>query len=158
MIQDTVTGGTTVQVILRLLGYCAKVKACRQELIKPELNSIGTLLRTLNLALASELGTLFAGGLAGPPPALSRQLSLLPAPSVVVAATTAATTAVTASVSSTGSAAARAGQQAKSATLTEQILELVGVIMSEATASLTQDKYKVLGGCKSHKIRVKRAV
>lgn len=153
MIQDTVTGGTTVQVILRLLGYCAKVKACRQELIKPELNSIGTLLRTLNLALASELGTLFAGGLAGPPPALSRQLSLLPAPSVV-----AATTAVTASVSSTGSAAARAGQQAKSATLTEQILELVGVIMSEATASLTQDKYKVLSSCKSHKIRVKRAV
>ena len=127
MIEDTVTGGSAVQVILRLLGYCAKVKACRQELIKPELNSIGTLLRTLNLALASELGTLFAGGLAGPPPTLSRQVSLLPAAAVTVTA-----------------AAARAGQQqSKSATLTEQILELVSVIMSEATASLTPDKYRV---------------
>ena len=131
MIEDTVTGGSAVQVILRLLGYCAKVKACRQELIKPELNSIGTLLRTLNLALASELGTLFAGGLAGPPPTLSRQVSQLPAYVVTVTAAAPA-------------AAARAGQQqSNSATLTEQILELVSAIMSEATDSLTPDKYRV---------------
>ena len=36
-------------VLLKLFDYCLKVKANRQELIKPEMNSISIMLGALNL-------------------------------------------------------------------------------------------------------------
>lgn len=48
-IRNLVTGKQLMTVLLKLFGYCVKVKANRQELIKLEMNSISIMLGALNL-------------------------------------------------------------------------------------------------------------
>ena len=37
------------QVLLKLFSYCVKVKINRQQLVKPEMNTLNVMLGTLNL-------------------------------------------------------------------------------------------------------------
>ena len=53
-IKDLVLGKPMMLVLLKLFGFAVNVAANRQELIKPELNTITVLLRALNLALWAE--------------------------------------------------------------------------------------------------------
>lgn len=39
----------TLQVLLKLFSYCVKVKINRQQLVKPEMNTLNVMLGTLNL-------------------------------------------------------------------------------------------------------------
>ena len=48
-IRNLVTGKQLMTVLLKLFGYCLKVKANRQELVKLEMNSISIMLGALNL-------------------------------------------------------------------------------------------------------------
>jgi E3 ubiquitin-protein ligase UBR4 len=48
-IRNLVTGKQLMIVLLKLFGFCLKVKANRQELIKLEMNSISIMLGALNL-------------------------------------------------------------------------------------------------------------
>lgn len=48
-IRNLVTGRQLMTVLLKLFGYCLKVKANRQELVKLEMNSISIMLGALNL-------------------------------------------------------------------------------------------------------------
>ena len=47
-------GKPLMLVLLKLFGFTVNVKANRQELIKPEMNTITIMLRALNLALWAE--------------------------------------------------------------------------------------------------------
>lgn len=38
-----------LQVLLKLFSYCVKVKINRQQLVKPEMNTLNVMLGTLNL-------------------------------------------------------------------------------------------------------------
>lgn len=42
-----------VQVLLKLFSYCVKVKINRQQLVKPEMNTLNVMLGTLNLVRRS---------------------------------------------------------------------------------------------------------
>ena len=53
-IKDLVLGKPLMLVLLKLFGFTVNVKANRQELIKPEMNTITIMLRALNLALWAE--------------------------------------------------------------------------------------------------------
>ncbi|XP_062622353.1 E3 ubiquitin-protein ligase UBR4-like, partial [Saccostrea cucullata] len=53
-IKDLVLGRQLMTVLLKLFGFVVNVKACRQELIKPEMNTINIMLGALNLALWAE--------------------------------------------------------------------------------------------------------
>ena len=48
-IKDFVQGHALISAALRLLGYCVKLKANRQYLLRPELSTLNVLLRTLDL-------------------------------------------------------------------------------------------------------------
>lgn len=48
-IRNLVTGRQLMTVLLKLFGYCLKVKANRQELVKLEMNSVSIMLGALNL-------------------------------------------------------------------------------------------------------------
>ena len=48
-VRDLVAGKQLMTVLLKLFSYCVKVKANRQALIKPEINSISIMLGALNL-------------------------------------------------------------------------------------------------------------
>ena len=48
-VHDLVAGKQLMTVLLKLFSYCVKVKANRQALIKPEINSISIMLGALNL-------------------------------------------------------------------------------------------------------------
>lgn len=41
--------GFSCQVLLKLFSYCVKVKVNRQQLVKPEMNTLNVMLGTLNL-------------------------------------------------------------------------------------------------------------
>lgn len=43
---------TPTQVLLKLFSYCVKVKINRQQLVKPEMNTLNVMLGTLNLVSA----------------------------------------------------------------------------------------------------------
>lgn len=53
-IKDLVLSRQLMTVLLKLFGFVVNVKACRQELIKPELNTVNIMLGALNLALWAE--------------------------------------------------------------------------------------------------------
>ncbi|XP_069121893.1 E3 ubiquitin-protein ligase UBR4-like isoform X2 [Argopecten irradians] len=53
-IKDLVLGKQLMTVLLKLFGYAVNVKANRQELIKPEMNTINIMLGALNMALWAE--------------------------------------------------------------------------------------------------------
>ncbi|XP_067662559.1 E3 ubiquitin-protein ligase UBR4-like [Haliotis asinina] len=53
-VKDLVLGKQLMVVLLKLFGFAVNVKVNRQELIKPELNTINIMLGALNLALWSE--------------------------------------------------------------------------------------------------------
>ena len=53
-LQDLVMGKQLMQVLLKLFGYCVKVKANRLLLIQPHQNTISNMLGALNLALLAE--------------------------------------------------------------------------------------------------------
>lgn len=48
-IRDMVTGRTLMTMALKLLGYCVKVRTNRLELVRPEMNTVSTMLSALNL-------------------------------------------------------------------------------------------------------------
>jgi len=48
-IHDLVTGKQLMRVLLKLLSFCVKVKVNRQQLIKPEMNTVSIMLGALNL-------------------------------------------------------------------------------------------------------------
>ena len=48
-IRDLVSGRQLMTVLLKLFTYCVKVRSNRQELIKPEMNTIAIMLGALNL-------------------------------------------------------------------------------------------------------------
>ena len=48
-IRDLVSGKQLLSVLLKLFGYCVKVKVNREQLIKPEMNTISIMLGALNL-------------------------------------------------------------------------------------------------------------
>nr|XP_033777630.1 E3 ubiquitin-protein ligase UBR4 isoform X4 [Geotrypetes seraphini] len=52
------------QVLLKLFSYCVKVKINRQQLVKPEMNTLNVMLGTLNLALVAEQESKDSGGAA----------------------------------------------------------------------------------------------
>lgn len=53
-IKDLVLGKPLMLVLLKLFSFAVNVKANRQELIKPELNTVTVMLGALNLALWAE--------------------------------------------------------------------------------------------------------
>lgn len=53
-IKDLVLGRQLMTVLLKLFGFVVNVKACRQELIKTEMNTVNVMLGALNLALWAE--------------------------------------------------------------------------------------------------------
>ena len=48
-VRDLVSGKQLLSVLLKLFAYCTKVKVNRQQLIKPEMNTISIMLGALNL-------------------------------------------------------------------------------------------------------------
>ena len=58
-IRNLVTGKQLMCVLLKLFGYCLKVKINRKELIKVEMNTITIMLGALNLVRASHIFYLF---------------------------------------------------------------------------------------------------
>ncbi len=48
-VREFIQGHAFISAALRLLGYCVKLKANRQHLLRPELNTLNVLLRTLDL-------------------------------------------------------------------------------------------------------------
>ena len=48
-IRDLVSGKQLMMVLLKLFGFCVKVKANRQQLIQPDMNAISIMLGALNL-------------------------------------------------------------------------------------------------------------
>ena len=69
-IQDSIHSKQLLMVLLKLLGYCVKVKKNREKLLDPELKTIPTLLKCVKLCLgASETSAIGAQG-----PALSEQV------------------------------------------------------------------------------------
>lgn len=53
-IKDLVLGRQLMTVLLKLFRFVVNVKACRQELIKTEMNTVNIMLGALNLALWAE--------------------------------------------------------------------------------------------------------
>ncbi len=49
------------QVLLKLFSYCVKVKINRQQLVKPEMNTLNVMLGTLNLVSFAVLCSLISG-------------------------------------------------------------------------------------------------
>lgn len=45
-----------LQVLLKLFSYCVKVKINRQQLVRPEMNTLNVMLGTLNLVSVSVTG------------------------------------------------------------------------------------------------------
>jgi len=48
-VRDFIQGHALISAALRLLGYCVKLKANREYLLRPELSTLNVLLRTLDL-------------------------------------------------------------------------------------------------------------
>ncbi|XP_010769119.1 LOW QUALITY PROTEIN: E3 ubiquitin-protein ligase UBR4 [Notothenia coriiceps] len=59
---DSTTDVFPPQVLLKLFSYCGKVKINRQQLVKPEMNTLNVMLGTLNLALVAEQESKDSGG------------------------------------------------------------------------------------------------
>ena len=53
-IRDLVSGRGLMTVLLKLMAYCVKVQANRQQLIRPEMNTISIMLGALNLVSGFE--------------------------------------------------------------------------------------------------------
>nr|XP_026654185.1 E3 ubiquitin-protein ligase UBR4 [Zonotrichia albicollis] len=63
-IKDFKQGRHLLTVLLKLFSYCVKVKINRQQLVKPEMNTLNVMLGTLNLALVAEQESKDSGGAA----------------------------------------------------------------------------------------------
>ncbi|XP_075046927.1 E3 ubiquitin-protein ligase UBR4 isoform X4 [Mixophyes fleayi] len=63
-IKDFKQGRHLLTVLLKLFSYCVKVKVNRQQLVKPEMNTLNVMLGTLNLALVAEQESKDSGGAA----------------------------------------------------------------------------------------------
>ncbi|KAM8927577.1 E3 ubiquitin-protein ligase UBR4 isoform 2-T2 [Pelodytes ibericus] len=63
-IKDFKQGRHLLTVLLKLFSYCGKVKINRQQLVKPEMNTLNVMLGTLNLALLAEQESKDSGGAA----------------------------------------------------------------------------------------------
>ncbi|XP_064423992.1 E3 ubiquitin-protein ligase UBR4 [Latimeria chalumnae] len=63
-IKDFKQGRHLLTVLLKLFSYCVKVKVNRQQLVKPEMNTLNVMLGTLNLALLAEQESKDSGGAA----------------------------------------------------------------------------------------------
>uniref|UniRef100_M4AWS3 Ubiquitin protein ligase E3 component n-recognin 4 n=1 Tax=Xiphophorus maculatus TaxID=8083 RepID=M4AWS3_XIPMA len=61
-IKDFKQGRHLLTVLLKLFSYCVKVKINRQQLVKPEMNTLNVMLGTLNLALVAEQESKDSGG------------------------------------------------------------------------------------------------
>ncbi|XP_045063212.1 E3 ubiquitin-protein ligase UBR4-like isoform X2 [Coregonus clupeaformis] len=61
-IRDFKQGRHLLTVLLKLFSYCVKVKINRQQLVKPEMNTLNVMLGTLNLALVAEQESKDSGG------------------------------------------------------------------------------------------------
>ncbi|KAK1898672.1 E3 ubiquitin-protein ligase UBR4 [Dissostichus eleginoides] len=61
-IKDFKQGRHLLTVLLKLFSYCGKVKINRQQLVKPEMNTLNVMLGTLNLALVAEQESKDSGG------------------------------------------------------------------------------------------------
>uniref|UniRef100_A0A8C8ARR1 Ubiquitin protein ligase E3 component n-recognin 4 n=1 Tax=Otus sunia TaxID=257818 RepID=A0A8C8ARR1_9STRI len=58
-IKDFKQGRHLLTVLLKLFSYCVKVKINRQQLVKPEMNTLNVMLGTLNLYLPATRGRVF---------------------------------------------------------------------------------------------------
>ncbi|XP_023802355.1 E3 ubiquitin-protein ligase UBR4-like [Cyanistes caeruleus] len=56
-IKDFKQGRHLLTVLLKLFSYCVKVKINRQQLVKPEMNTLNVMLGTLNLVRATSTST-----------------------------------------------------------------------------------------------------
>ncbi|XP_055747277.1 E3 ubiquitin-protein ligase UBR4 [Salvelinus fontinalis] len=61
-IRDFKQGRHLLTVLLKLFSYCVKVKINRQQLVKPDMNTLNVMLGTLNLALVAEQESKDSGG------------------------------------------------------------------------------------------------
>ncbi|KAG7276340.1 hypothetical protein CRUP_032395 [Coryphaenoides rupestris] len=61
-IKDFKQGRHLLTVLLKLFSYCVKVKVNRQQLVRPEMNTLNVMLGTLNLALVAEQESKDSGG------------------------------------------------------------------------------------------------
>ncbi|KAG2458904.1 UBR4 ligase, partial [Polypterus senegalus] len=61
-IKDFKQGRHLLTVLLKLFSYCVKVKINRQQLVRPEMNTLNVMLGTLNLALVAEQESKDSGG------------------------------------------------------------------------------------------------
>uniref|UniRef100_W5MAW8 Ubiquitin protein ligase E3 component n-recognin 4 n=1 Tax=Lepisosteus oculatus TaxID=7918 RepID=W5MAW8_LEPOC len=61
-IKDFKQGRHLLTVLLKLFSFCVKVKINRQQLVKPEMNTLNVMLGTLNLALVAEQESKDSGG------------------------------------------------------------------------------------------------
>ncbi|TWW56459.1 E3 ubiquitin-protein ligase UBR4 [Takifugu flavidus] len=61
-IKDFKQGRHLLTVLLKLFSYCVKVKINRQQLVRPEMNTLNVMLGTLNLALLAEQESKDSGG------------------------------------------------------------------------------------------------
>uniref|UniRef100_A0A673KP75 E3 ubiquitin-protein ligase UBR4 n=1 Tax=Sinocyclocheilus rhinocerous TaxID=307959 RepID=A0A673KP75_9TELE len=60
--KDFKQGRHLLTVLLKLFSYCVKVKINRQQLVRPEMNTLNVMLGTLNLALVAEQESKDSGG------------------------------------------------------------------------------------------------
>ncbi|XP_013777424.1 E3 ubiquitin-protein ligase UBR4-like isoform X2 [Limulus polyphemus] len=83
-IDDLTRGRPLLMVLLKLFGYCIKVKSNRQKLIDPNMGTIRVMLGTLCLALSAESSELVQGSPGGP--TITEQIIQIMEPILVEAA------------------------------------------------------------------------